>query len=155
MNSTRGILGVIALLGAAASIADPPQTQSFLCIGEHATGFTMDKKSRKWAATQFNTRRYIVKTPGKGPNAPSGAFTSAMAVYEFGQDDGAPTALCEKPFNQVGALFCSGEEDFNFNRKTLRFMHSFVHGYIEPPGGWFGPEGSAEPLIEIGTCSAI
>jgi hypothetical protein len=81
-----------------------------------------------------------------------------MAVYEFGKADPADvTAFCDKDFNEQGFLFCQGlGENFNFNRKSLRFVHWFPFGYIDPPGASFwGKEGEATPFMEIGTCSAI
>jgi hypothetical protein len=74
-------------------------------------------------------------------------------VYEFGGDQVVPLAFCPKTFNDIGSLFCEAlGEEFKFNRKTLRFLHSLPFGYIDPPNGFF--EG-ATPFLEIGTCSRV
>jgi len=137
--------------------AASPSTTSYLCIGEQATGFGMNAKSHSWTTQKFRPRKYVIRAPIKGPNAPGGANTAVMAVYEFGRVDAADfTALCDKDFNEKGFLFCQGlGEDFNFNRQTQRFVHWFPYGYIEPAGfSFWGKEGEATPFIEIGTCSA-
>jgi hypothetical protein len=138
--------------------AATPNPLSYLCIGEQATGFGMNAKTHSWAVREFRPRRYVIRAPLKGPNAPSGASSSVMAVYEFGKvDQASATAFCDKDFNEKGFLFCQGlGEEFNFNRQTLRFVHWFPHGFIEPPDFTiWGKEGEATPFMEIGTCSAI
>ena len=106
----------------------------------------------------FRPRKYVIKLPVKGDGAPSGAYTAVMAVYEVGKTDPYEVVgFCDKDFNDQGYLFCQGAgENFNFNRQTLRFLHSFPFGYIEPPkNSFWGPEGAATPFLEIGTCSAL
>jgi len=148
----------VALLFAYCAEAGPSDIASYLCIGEQATGFEMNQKTHAWTAQTFRPRKYIIRAPIKGPNAPSGAYTAVIAVYEVGKVDAANfKAFCEKDYNEKGFLFCSGfGEDFNFNRQTLRFVHWFPYGYIDPPGfDLWGKEGDATPFMEIGTCTAI
>jgi hypothetical protein len=68
------------------------------------------------------------------------AHTAVVAVYEVGKVDVAnATAFCDKDYNEAGFLFCSGlGEDLNFNRQSLRFVHWFPYGYIDPQGQAFG-----------------
>ena len=117
-----------------------------LCTGEQATGFGMNPKTHAWTAQHFRPRKYVFRAPIKGPNAPNRALTAVVAVYEVGKVDAAnATAFCDKDHNEAGFLFCSGlGEDLNFNRQTLRFVHWFSYGYIDPPGSSFwGKEGEA------------
>jgi hypothetical protein len=136
-----------------ASAGETPALASYLCIGDQATGFAQDAKSKRWVLTHFHDRKYIIKPPTREPGAPSGSFTAAMAVYEFGGDQVMPIAFCDKPPNEVGNLRCEGlGETVLFNTHTLRFLFSFPYGYTEGPNGFF--EG-ATPMMEIGTCSRI
>jgi hypothetical protein len=52
---------------------------SYLCIGEQATGFGMNEKSRSWTVQRFQPRKYVIKAPVKGPTAPGAANTSVFA----------------------------------------------------------------------------
>lgn len=156
MNRLRVSFAIACSLAACLAYAAPAPT-TYLCLGAQATGFSIDKRTHEWKADIFKTRKYVIKLPVKGNGAPSGASTAVMAVYEIGKTDQADaTAFCDKDFNDQGFLFCQGlGEDFNFNRQTLRFLHSFPYGYIEPPkSSFWGPEGSATPFLEIGSCSA-
>jgi hypothetical protein len=157
-GKTRILVRAVALAAYCGIAASASPVTSYLCIGELSTGFAMNAQSHKWNRVNFNPNRYVIKAPTQGPNAPSGALTSPMAVYEFGKTGvGEETAFCGGDFNAEGYLFCSGlGEDFNFNRQTLRFIHAFPHGYIEPSkSSFWGPEGSVTPLLEIGSCTAI
>jgi len=154
----RYAYGMAYFLLISSAHAASPSTTSYLCIGEQATGFGISDKSHSWTIQKFRPRKYIIRPPIKGPDAPSGANAAVMAVYEFGKvDAGDITAFCDKDFNESGFLFCKGlGENLNFNRQTLRFVHWFPHGYIDPPSSSFwGKEGEATPFMEIGTCAAI
>jgi hypothetical protein len=154
-SNTAWLVGSV-LFGTAVMATDSrsqQEQQSYLCIGNDATGFSPDEKSKKWVVTRYNTRKYVIKAPYKGEGAPSGSLSAVLAVYEFGGDQVYPEAFCEKGFNDIGSLFCQGlGTDFKFNRATKRFIFSFPFGYIDPPKGFF--EGAA-PYFEIGTCSPV
>lgn len=157
MNRLQVTLAIACSICACLVGAAPAPT-TYLCVGEQATGFSMDQRSHKWKADAFRPREYVIKLPVKGDGAPSGASTAVLAVYEIGNSDPFDaTAFCDKDFNDEGFLFCQGlGDDFKFNRQTLRFLRSFPFGYIDPPkNSFWGPEGSATPFLEIGTCSAL
>jgi hypothetical protein len=138
--------------------AEESSTVEYLCIGDSATGFAMDQKTKSWSTKSFRGRKYVVKAPVKGENAPSGAYNSVMAVYQTGAAGPADAlAFCDKDFNSVGTLFCEGLGDtFHLNRQSLRFIRYFPFGYIETyKDSFFGPEGSATPFMEIGKCEQI
>jgi hypothetical protein len=116
----------------------------------------LNARTGEWTVSRFRERQYLIRSPKQGPDVPVIAQTSAMAVYVVGDQDWTPM-YCKDSFNSDGYLFWEGlGDDFKFNRKTLRFVHSFPFGYIDPPAGSFwGPEGAATPFIEIGTCSRV
>ena len=123
-----------------------------------SNGLRDESKDPRLDGTDISASEVHYSGAIKGPNAPSGAYTAVIAVYEVGKVDAANfKAFCEKDYNEKGFLFCSGfGEDFNFNRQTLRFVHWFPYGYIDPPGfDLWGKEGDATPFMEIGTCTAI
>jgi hypothetical protein len=129
---------------------------NYVCVGQEATGFRMNKQTHEWNTENFRTRKYVIRSPKKGPNQTQGANESVLEVSEVGNEKSIPM-YCKADFNQGGYLFCSGlGENFNFNRETLRFLHYFPFGYVDPPtGSFWGDEGEATPFIEIGKCSAI
>jgi hypothetical protein len=158
MTTNGSNFSAILLAAVMGIVSDQVFAASYLCIGEQVTGFAMNKNTHVWAARSFQPKRYVIKVPDKSSKAPSGAFTSAMAVYEFGNtDEYQQPMLCKKDFSEAGNLFCSGLGDnFEFNRKSLRFLHSLTHGYVHTSeDSFFGPEGDVTPFIEIGTCSII
>jgi hypothetical protein len=157
-SSSSVLVAVSCFLFACSAEAGASDIASYLCTGEQATGFGMNSKTHAWTVQKFRTRKYIIRAPIKGPNAPGGAYAAVVAVYEVGKVDAAnATAFCDKDYNEAGFLFCSGlGEDLNFNRQTLRFVHWFPYGYIDPPeSSFWGKEGEATPFMEIGTCTAI
>jgi hypothetical protein len=153
IHSLTAALLAMASTAALTAYAGSP---SYLCIGDQSTGFSMNKHGG-WGATSFRTGRYVIRVPDKGPDQPGAAEHSAMAVYNFGDNEPRDYIYCTDDFNAAGYLFCKGvQERFSFNRKTLRFVHWFIDGYIDPPHqGLSESDGSARPFIEIGTCSQI
>jgi len=151
-------ISAAALLIACCAEAQTSGSESYLCSGEQAMGFGMNSKTRVWSAQKFRSRNFIIRVPIKGPTAPSGAYSATLAVYEVGKVNAAnATAFCDKGYNDKGYLFCTGlGEELNFNRDTMRFVHWFPFGYIDPPeSSFWGKEGEATPFMEIGKCTAI
>lgn len=152
MSKTVTFLSVFLCSSLASAFAATPV--SYVCNGKYAVGFAFNKKTHAWAPTQFNPRQYLIQVPKRGPNQPGGAQTAVLAVYEVGHHNTMPF-FCDQDFNKAGYIRCDGfGETFMFNRKTHRFEHWFTFGYIDPPGSFWGPEGTATPFIEIGTCAS-
>jgi hypothetical protein len=144
---------------------------SFLCISTQSTGFAYDNARHEWSVARFEAgEKFIVRrvtrdTIAEFEGGIQVPLASAWAVWRFGNDK-APAAQCKNDFAENGMLFCEGQPQlqFQFSRKTQRFILGTVYGYVfgavsapanfgAPPINW--PEGSSTPFIAIGTCSAI
>lgn len=121
---------------------------SYLCIGEHATGFEFDQKKKEWQVAKFKTQKLIVKKdpPGKGP----------WKVYVFGNN--TPEVECGNDFIVDTTLICTegfGTE-FRMNKKNNRFLYFFYFGYWTDDkrrNKDISVEGEDTPAIEIGKCT--
>jgi len=151
--------------------AQTQSTTSWLCISTQSTGFAFDNARREWNAARFEPGdKFIVRRVTKDAIAEFDGgvrmpLSSTWAVWRFGNDK-VPFAQCEKDFAENGMLFCEGdlELQFQFSRRTGRFVVGSVYGYVpgavsapamlgSPAVNW--PEGSHTPFMQIGTCSAI
>ena len=140
---TMGALAVLLVcLISTAALAD----DSYLCIGEHATGFSFNEKNKTWIAGGFKEGKWILKKSAD-PNY-------KWEVYRFGEN--FPESVCEQDFNESGNIMCEGIAQFRMNKERLRFL------YIYPFGYWSDnnkvnmlKEGKNTPFMEIGKCSKI
>jgi hypothetical protein len=112
-----------------------------------STGFSFDRKTKEWSPGQFTLKKskYIVKRDSP----------TSWVVVTHGED--FPFAWCDKDFSDAGFLRCSGVEQFEMNRKNLRFMNSYLFGYVQDRLGLksFQNEGENTPRLEIGQCSVV
>jgi hypothetical protein len=133
------------------TVSPAANAESWLCIGDLATGFAFNKETRRWEITKFNTNdsRYIISS--------SQSKESPYLVRNFGSDSSFPLAFCKDGFSADTFLRCRGlVTDFSFNVKTMRYSYSYNVGYINPtPGVNDMKEGDDTPLIEIGRCSRL
>ncbi len=140
-----------SLIALSLTIPAAANAESWLCIGDLATGFTFNKVAKRWEIAKFNTSdsRYII--------SPSQAKDTPYIVRNFGSDSGLPLAFCKDGFISEAFLRCRGlGTDFAFNVKTLRYSYSYNVGYINPtPGLNDMKEGDDTPLMEIGRCSRL
>lgn len=122
---------------------------SWLCVADQSTGFKFDSYTKKWNVTRFDVseKRYTIvfRDDEKYP----------YTVREFGELNSLPM-LCED-FAAETFLHCRGiAGTFRFNQRTLRYIHSYEVGYINPtPGLNDMKEGADTPFMEIGRCSKI
>lgn len=133
-------------------IASPASAETWLCLAEKATGFGYDAASKEWKSADFGTARdrYIVKpSPNKEWVYEVRRFGTATTLL--------PDAWCKADFAAGTFLHCTGVlAEFKFNRKTGRFLKSYLAGYWSyAPGVNATQEGADTPTIEIGTCSAV
>ncbi|GLJ00477.1 hypothetical protein Sbs19_42950 [Sphingobium sp. BS19] len=116
-----------------------------------ATGFKYDIASKRWQNARFNAseQRLIIK-PSTNP-------AWQYVVVEFGKPEGFPEATCKQLPNKYGFLFCDGIfGDFKFNTLNLRYIRSYLAGYVEiTPNNRLSEEGGDTPNIEIGKCSQL
>jgi hypothetical protein len=137
---------------------------SYVCVGEHATGFTFDETNKTWSTAYFNRHKWMVKK-------------SADKLFEWevvASDEKLPMAKCEKDFNARGLLWCDGLMFFGMSKVNLRYISSYTNGYWndvldakskkydESTEGRHAKEldeafseGANTPYMEIGTCSKM
>ena len=118
---------------------------AYVCITDKSSGFKFDTTTKKWDAATFriDEEKFIIKREKNNLKYP-------WKVSPVGQP--YPISTCEKDFTDAGYLFCTGFEDFRFNKKNLRFMSAYLLGYIDGAGQ---DEGKNTPAIKIGKCSPL
>jgi hypothetical protein len=116
---------------------DPIEPKKYICIEDKATGLFYDRNKDSWDTTKFKAYvKYIISIAAK---------ESPMAtVMKFGQQK--PAFFCE-----VDTMNCSGPEGlFMFNPENLRYLRSYMQGYIN------GADNNEHtPHVAIGTCSSL
>jgi hypothetical protein len=140
---TMGALVILLVcLISTAALAD----ESYLCMGEHATGFAFKEKTKTWSTARFQENKYIVKK--------STDPLYKWEVFDFGKD--FPISMCENDFNDSGNIFCEGVTQFRMNKEKLRFLYIYPFGYwSDNEKQKLFKEGRNTPSMEIGTCSKI
>lgn len=139
---------VCALLAFAAPVQ--ASAESWLCITDMATGFSADKTTKIWTQANFKpVGRYIIK-PSTNPRW-------KYIVSKFGESEALPEATCNSGPNEYGYLNCEpGFGDFKFNSNNLRFIRTYIAGYVEIGShNKYMTEGNDDPGIEIGRCSKL
>lgn len=125
--------------------------ESYLCIGEHATGFAFNGKNKTWSTARFPPHKWIVK---KSTNP-----KYKLEIVEFGEE--YPTLKCDTDFNDSGNLICldtggEGWGQFRMSKNNLRYLWAYPYGYWSDTNEVKAlKEGANTPLMEIGKCSKI
>ena len=121
--------------------------EQYLCIADKVSGFSFNNVSMDWENATFNGgSKFVISKPDDA--------NVAFVVHEVGKS--AVTATCGSGFDELGSLSCTGYGgDFRFNRKSGRFINSYVAGYynIIPGVNSLTDRNSDTPSIEIGKCS--
>jgi hypothetical protein len=146
-----------AVLPAAAGVGpDGP----FLCVVEHATGFSFDKQSKSWKQTTFAAgEKYVLKrvknsTLDGANQTINGGPHAVWGIWDFGFD-AFGDAFCADDVSDEGFLFCHGVESIvNFNLNGHRFIRTYVGGFASDPSR-FADEHADTPVMEIGKCTAL
>lgn len=133
------------LLTAIASAGD-----SYLCVGDMATGFKYNKTQNQWLTAKFKTHKYVV-IKSKREN-------TVWEVREMGKQ--YTLAACENEFDRYGYLNCNYGYDFRMNKRNLRFNMIYPFGHYndnikDNKGNLSDTEGESAPFIEIGKCSPL
>ena len=141
----RFVLAVVLM-----SVSSAAGAESWVCVGDLATGFTYNKRAKHWATTAFTAdRKYVISPVPKDP-----LNKAKYLVKVMGDDLGI--AGCYDDFANWGQLQCSGTFEFIFNRRTGRFLAAHTLGYVtDTLPERFAAQGEDEPLMEIGTCATI
>ena len=125
-------------------------SEQWLCVVDHATGFSYDKETKKWGETSFTTdQKYLISEATMEKEY-------HWLITQIG--DKSPHYLCEKDFDGGGNLECSAVfGEFKFNKKNGRFLNAGLIGYYGFPGSELSTEIIDEvgdtPALEIGKCS--
>lgn len=133
---------------------------SYLCIGDHAVGFSFDNNSKQWIETSFKPHKYIVRKAKPSEfNNNANNRPNLWIVEEFGEK--LPVAFCDDGFNG-NLMDCKLFLHFEMNRQNMRFNTWYLTGYvddlaIDPKSKKWrkAPEGSDTPYMEIGKCSPV
>lgn len=141
------LLTAIATLIATPSFA---AEQAFLCVADHATGFSYNESTKKWGPSIFSAQnKYLVSKISGGQDS--------WQVKYVGAD--SADATCKDGFNSGGTLVCDGFMQFRMNSKTRRFLSSHQLGYFSDGATKTSipifKEGANTPYMEIGKCSSL
>ena len=140
MNIRLTAIGIFFLLSV------PVYAESYICIGEMATGFSFDKNKAEWKTTVFKTGKFLL---GKRSTEKHG-----WTLKEVGEP--LAESICED-FNDQGVIRCDGFVQFHMNRENLRFIMVYLIGYwtdgLAGTSRIFGQEGKNTPHLMIGKCS--
>jgi len=117
------------------------QDKKYLCVSELSTGFSYEKKTKKWVQTKFITEneKYILQE-NKG----------AFSAKHF---DGLANSSCDN-LNANGFLNCNiGDTQFFFNINSKRFQVYVKLGYVGTSKSL--NEYGYTPSLTIGTCTQL
>lgn len=153
MRNRKWRLGILAACTALLSLT-AVAAEGYVCVANHAAGMAFDKNKKGWNATTFKPAGKYLVTKAK----PGDTITNGVWVVKYVGTDG-PAYSCADDFDkEYGTLLCRGIGEFRFNRKTNRFLSSYMLGYYSDDsvkGSTLFAEGSQNPSIEIGTCSPL
>lgn len=139
-------LSLLACCVIAASTASAQESERWLCVAEHSTGFRFDKSDRSWQNSKFTVHndKFIIHRPTSDTPISRGMKWIVTRVGER-----MPNSFCANDF--AGSLLtCSSMTTFKFSKKTLRFSATYDFGFVEPSS-----EGDDTPSMTIGKCSPI
>ena len=139
---------IVLLLAALPALAS---AESYLCVEEQTTGFRFDTGTKQWQQSNFRSDRKFLVKPNTDPS-----LKGKWIVWQSGEF--LPYAWSESDFTSTGALKGEGHfGEFAMNRKSLRFLRTYVWGYWtdaipgEPDDRPL--EEMRTPQIGIGTCT--
>ncbi|MEO8377895.1 MAG: hypothetical protein ABI579_09515 [Candidatus Sumerlaeota bacterium] len=149
ISSSRLILFSVCALMASHIRAD----ESYVCATEFAGGLVFDAGTKKWHGGAFQPDAKYVISNSQGDD---GEARTERVVRNAGEKE--ISYWCEKDFNETGYLFCRNAFGvFRFNKQNLRFMSTYMVGYvtdgIQNSGGLENKEGDNTPIIRGGVCS--
>jgi hypothetical protein len=131
---------IACLLIACAS--ESAHAQSFLCVGQLATGFAWSKG--RWSASQpdVTDKIFVVQ--------PSGSLDD-YTVTRIGDREPSHYCSVQRRADSTLLLICGGlANGFTFSSKTLRFQENYGIGYTN------GGDSSANtPYLVIGKCTEL
>lgn len=123
------------------------QTGNYICLGDQATGFHLEKK--KWIRTVFTTdRKYIIrkgKPDFEVSEKHAGLLNGWPVTRTLIQTGTQRQNICAE--SEI-TIWCEGEFSFLLHKKTGRYSIASTHGYalnLNDRDVW----------IEIGMCTGF
>lgn len=117
------------------------QDKTYLCVSELSTGFSYEKKMKKWVQSKFiiENEKYVLK--------------ETKGTFSAKQFDGLTNSICEN-LNANGFLNCKiGESELFFNINSKRFQVYVKQGYVGTSKST--DEYGFTPSLTIGSCTQI
>ena len=138
------VVGIVSLL---VICLDAPANaaEAYLCVADKATGFYFNERTKSWGPTNFRTESKFVLRRATPQDKITDEETFVWVVQELGKS--FPSAFCPQEFSNSGFIRCSSAEDFQFSRRTMRYLRAYLFGYI------WEDTNSDTPSLEIGRCT--
>lgn len=151
ISSSRLILFSVCMSMATLSRAD----EAYVCVTEFAGGLVFDASTKKWRGGAFEPDAKYVISNSQGDD---GEARAERVVRNAGEKE--ISYWCEKDFNETGYLFCRNAFGvFRFNKQNLRFMSTYMVGYVtdglQNSGTLESREGENTPIIRGGACTPV
>lgn len=134
------------------------EPESYVCVADVAAGLKFDPTTKTWSGGEFvSTHKVVLK------RAPPRLATQGFvwAVWQTGSD-GLPEYGCKMDFDERGFLYCAGFGEFRFNKTNLRFVSTYIYGYVDDGLPGIDPltervrvEGQDTPVVRAGKCSPL
>jgi hypothetical protein len=149
ISSSRLILFSVCALMVSPLRAD----EAYVCVTEFAGGLVFDVGTKKWHGGAFEPDAKYVISNSQGDDSEA---RTERVVRIAGEKE--ISYWCEKDFNETGYLFCRNAFGvFRFNKQNLRFMSTYMVGYvtdgIQNSGALQSREGENTPIIRGGACT--
>ena len=112
---------------------------SYLCVADSVVGFTFNRVTKSWTQTNFAAEdaKYLLSLTNNRWEWKK--IGKKQSLVNCGQ------------FSEYGILSCDGLWNIQFNKTNLRFLQTYMFGYVAP----FGNEGDDTPNMTIGKCSPL
>lgn len=157
MYSSHAAMGFVAcFLLAQPTMAGP--AEAYICVAEMSAGLQFDRSQSAWRSNVFDTTHKVVV---KRATPAEAAVGWRWAVWTLGERT-LPTYVCKQDFDARGFLYCEGFGQFKFNNKNLRFISSYMIGFVDDglaeeksSAGAPRAEGGDTPLVRGGKCSPL
>jgi hypothetical protein len=143
------------------ALAEPvvaASADAYLCVAEMSAGLQFDSAQKAWRPNVFNTSDKVVV---KRATPTEAAVGWSWAVWSLGNQT-LPTYVCKQDFDAAGFLYCEGFGQFKFNNKNLRYISTYMFGFVDdalpevgPEAGRRRVEGQDTPSVKGGRCSAL
>ena len=144
---------LLLLQSAVAAPAD-----AYLCVAEMSAGLQFDSAQNAWRSNVFNTTAKFMVKRATQTEASVGWY---WAVWSLGNQT-LPEYVCKQDFDAGGFLYCEGFGQFKFNNKNLRFISTYMFGFVDDrlsetdsPFGRSRVEGQDTPSVKGGRCSPL